>query len=347
MLARSVTYVVLVVFAVAVAAGAALAGFDHPAPWLLSAACIVLSAGLGALSVASVLQPVRQLTVRVRSLGRPEEPPDALVRTPDAVGDLVASIDAVRRVLTDALAVRRSAREKAEQAELYEVEFLRNLSHELRTPLNAILGFCEVLLEEIDGPITDDQRQDLETIRDSGQYLKDLVDDVIDLAAMQSGRVVLEHSAIDVRPIVGEVTRLLEGQRRGRPVFIAMSVPETPLFMRGDPKRVRQILMNLGFNAMKFTDEGFVRIDALRADDGWVRLTVSDSGPGISRTDLGEIFEEFTQVGDVRRKSQGSGLGLAICKRLADLHGGRIEVESVVGQGSAFHVDFPPVSGAT
>ncbi|MEM9191836.1 MAG: HAMP domain-containing sensor histidine kinase [Myxococcota bacterium] len=242
--------------------------------------------------------------------------------------------------LTETLASARAAREAAEEADRYETEFLKSVSHELRTPLNAIIGFSQVLLDEIDGPLTESQRQDVETILSSGEHLGELVDEVLDLAAIQSGRFRLEKQQLDVRPLVTEVGRLMRGQRRKRPVDIKTELPDEPLHIDADPTRVRQILTNLASNAMKFTDAGYIKLSA-QAHGEMVRLSVEDTGAGIGRDEIRLIFQEFTQVGDVRRKSQGSGLGLAICKRLTELHGGRIDVESVVQQGSTFHVDLP------
>jgi len=214
------------------------------------------------------------------------------------------------------------------------------VSHELRTPLNAILGFSQVLLDEMDGPLTDDQREDVETIRQSGAHLSELVDDVLDLARIESGLFTLERERVEVGPIVREVGRLLEAQRRGKPVEIAVEIdPATPS-ADADPKRLRQIVMNLATNALKFTDQGSVVITAGPARDG-VEVTVRDTGAGIPKDQLDAVFEEFTQVRSIKRKGQGTGLGLAICKRLVDLHEGRIEVDSVVAHGSTFAVVLP------
>lgn len=260
--------------------------------------------------------------------------------TPNPAGDVHAAILSLREKLVGALDARRSIRQQAEETDRYETEFIKSLSHELRTPLNAIIGFTQVVLDEIDGPVTASQRQDLETILASGHHLTDLVDDVLDLAAMQSARFRLERTRLDVRPIIKAVTQLLEGERRGRPVEVEVTLPDDPLEVLADPKRLRQIVTNLASNAMKFTERGFVRLSAAQHESEVV-ITVEDSGPGIGSVDLALIFEEFSQVGDIRRKGQGSGLGLAICRKLAALHGGHVSVDSVVGRGSEFRVHLP------
>jgi signal transduction histidine kinase len=311
----------------------------------VSAVLAVVALALGAAGLAwwlhrESMRPISSLVRALDSTSLSDDILSAAAPPADSRGDLVYAVSRFRKALAASLVERRTARERAELLESYEAEFLRSLSHELRTPLNSILGFTQVLLDEIDGPLTPDQREDIQTIRDSGAHLKELVDDVLDLAAMQSGRFELEVRRIDVRPIVREVARILEGQRRQKPIEIEVEISDEPLEVEVDPKRLRQILMNLGTNAMKFTDKGSVRIFASREADR-VRLSVRDTGLGISRSDVAAIFEEFKQVGDVRRKSQGSGLGLAIVKQLVAVQRGSIDVESVVGVGSIFHVDFP------
>jgi signal transduction histidine kinase len=268
--------------------------------------------------------------------------PARRVRTDDPhVARLLVAIDRLLDSLAGLRDAHRDARERAEEEDRTETEFLTELSHELRTPLNAILGFAEVLLDEIDGPLTDSQREDVETIRSSGEHLSALVDDVLDMAALHSGHVALELDVVDVGRVLAEVGKLLEGQRRDKPVALRLEIPSDLPSIQADEKRVRQILMNLGSNAMKFTDEGHVVLRA-EADEAGVHVAVEDTGPGIPPGERDSIFLEFTQVsGSVIRRAQGSGLGLAIVKRLTELHGGRIWLDTVTGEGSTFHVHLP------
>ncbi len=289
-----------------------------------------------------------ELSELTRALRREGEPtPGAQERVPALrVADprlamIAVEIERLLTGLDTVLSQHRDARLEAQKEDESETEFLTELSHELRTPLNSILGFSQVLLDEIDGPLTDSQREDVETIRSSGSHLSALVDDVLDMAALHSGHVKLARRPVQVDKLIAEVERLLRGQLRDKPVALAREVADDLPPVLADEKRVRQILMNLGTNALKFTESGEVKLEAV-AEDGGVRLTVHDTGPGIPPGDRDSIFHEFTQVsGSILRRTQGSGLGLAIVKRLTELHGGRIWLDSVTGEGSSFHVWLP------
>lgn len=268
------------------------------------------------------------------------------IRTLEEPSQLVRAFESLRQHLIDTLASDVKLRAEAEVADRYKTEFLTAISHELRTPLNGILGFTEVLLAETDGPLTSGQRENLETIRSAGEHLLSLFNDVIDLSAMASGRIRLRREDVAVAPVFGEVGRLLEGQRGSKDVRIRSTVLPIDLTVHADPKRLRQILTNLGTNALKFTEHGEVEFRAeLDGDD--VLLSVRDTGVGIAPADLAAVFEEYTQTGDARRRHRGSGLGLGICKRLTDLHGGRIWVESEPGKGSTFFVSLSRTAEAS
>ena len=293
---------------------------------------------------ASDLVPGRaELLSFLRRRPDTSSPPYAL-RPPGPIGDLVEAVVALAHRLEEWVGHYRTARYRAEEHERLESEFLTTVSHELRTPLNAILGFSQVLLDEIDGPLDDDQREDVATIKEAGEHLRALVDDVLDLARIEGGVFTLDRRAVDAAPVLREVARLIEAQRDKKLVTIEARVPASLPEVDGDPKRLRQIVMNLATNALKFTDEGRIVIEA-SASDGLIRISVRDTGSGIPRDELSTIFDEFHRVPSMRRVSQGSGLGLAICKRLVDLHGGRIEVESIVGHGSVFTVSLPEWRG--
>jgi two-component system sensor histidine kinase/response regulator len=248
-----------------------------------------------------------------------------------------------RAALEAEVAEQRLARTSAEITERDEAAFLTAISHELRTPLNAILGFSQVLLDEIDGPLPADRREDVLAIRDAGERLRDLVDDVLDLATVQTTRVTLSRRECDLRPLVREVARLLEGMRRDRPVAIEVEIPDVLPTLHADPQKLRRVLTNLGVNALKATERGHVRL-AVRGDGSGVVVDVSDTGPGIAEAHLGDLFREFHQVpSSPRRRTppRGTGLGLAIVKTLVELHGGTVTVRSEVGKGSTFTVTLP------
>jgi len=335
----------------AAATGFALAAALVPLlPFGLAEAPVASIAILLLLPAATWLMMQRTLTafpeqlVSITTELRAVEPgtvPEAHRTAEPRIAALAVEIDSLLRNLDRVLTRHRDARLEAEEEDRSETEFLTQLSHELRTPLNSILGFSQVLLDDIDGPLTDSQREDVETIRASGEHLSALVDDVLDMAALHSGQVTLEKRSIEVSRIVVEVTRLLGAQVRDQKIVLKSDIADDLPPLSADEKRLRQILMNLGTNALKFTEEGTVRIEAAAEDEG-IRLSVHDTGPGIPPSERDSIFLEFTQVsGSVMRRTQGSGLGLAIVKRLTELHGGRIWLDTVTGEGSSFHVWFP------
>lgn len=332
---RTVSAVLLAILAI----GVAVLRWSEPSVVGFAVGAAVLAWLATSLAAGDLVPGRAELLQLVRS--RPDAPsPTGAFRPPGPIGDLVDAVVGLAHRLEEWVGRYRTARHRAEEDERLETEFLTTVSHELRTPLNAILGFSQILLDEIDGPLDDDQREDVATIKEAGEHLRSLVDDVLDLARIEGGMFTLERGAVDVSSVVREVTRLLEAQRDQKPVAIEARVPEALPQVDGDPKRLRQIVMNLATNALKFTDEGRVTIEA-SASDGVVRIAVSDTGSGIPRDELPVIFDEFHQVPSMRRVTQGSGLGLAICKRLVDLHGGRIEVQSIVGRGSVFTVSLP------
>jgi signal transduction histidine kinase len=256
------------------------------------------------------------------------------------IGELALQLDALRVHYADSMRRARDARRAAEEADRDKTEFLTSVSHELRTPLNAIVGFADVLLAEIDGPLNDGQREDLATIRGAGVHLVTLFTDVLDLSTAASGHLRLDREWVTVEPILQAVATELRGQRQDRPVHIRVSLAPALPPVWADAVRLRQIVGNLGSNALKFTEAGEVRLEAERDADRLI-LRVADTGQGIDPQDVPLLFAEFGQVGDAVRRLHGTGLGLAICKQLVELHGGTIEVESEPGEGTTFTVGLP------
>ncbi|HEX4335729.1 MAG TPA: HAMP domain-containing sensor histidine kinase [Polyangiaceae bacterium] len=216
--------------------------------------------------------------------------------------------------------------------------FLSALSHELRTPLNAILGFADVLLAEVDGPLSDEARDNLTVLRRSADHLRALIDDILDLSALESGELKLDTSALDVFVIAAEIAREARVTAQDKPLEVLLS--GRPAVALADARRVRQILGNLVSNAVKFTREGRVEIH-VELDGDYVLMSVSDTGPGIPAEQRAAIFEEYWQAPASRQSRTGAGLGLAITRRLVRMHGGTISVESETGQGSRFTVRLP------
>jgi two-component system, cell cycle sensor histidine kinase PleC len=227
------------------------------------------------------------------------------------------------------------------------MDFLANVSHELRTPLTAILGFTEVIASGMDGPVTPSQAADLATIQASSRHLLELVDDLIDIAAIESGRIELLREPVDVGRIVREAaedTRPLAGEKG---ISLVVNAPAAPIVASVDPSRLRTIALNLLSNAVKFTPSGgrvqvTVAPTSSAAGGGGrhaVEIRVRDSGIGIAPEDLERIFDRFVRVAGP--SVAGTGLGLAIARELARLHGGDLTVESTVGIGSTFTVRLP------
>jgi signal transduction histidine kinase/CheY-like chemotaxis protein/PAS domain-containing protein len=263
---------------------------------------------------------------------------------------------AVLQILADQVAVaidNARSYELSQQAvmEMREVDrlksqFLANMSHELRTPLNSIIGFSRVILKGIDGHITDLQQQDLTAIYNSGQHLLGLINDVLDLAKIEAGKIDLSFDDVNIADIITSVMSTTSGLVKDKSIKLVRNVHGDLPSVRADPIRIRQVLLNLLSNAAKFTDDGQITVDALvdHNEDGRAELVVSvtDTGPGISEEDQTKLFQRFSQVDDSpTRKTGGSGLGLSISQQLIQMHGGRIGVHSTVGQGSTFYFTLP------
>lgn len=234
-----------------------------------------------------------------------------------------------------------SARAEAEEANRFKSRLVSNVSHDLRTPLNAILGYIHLLLDETYGPIVEDQKGPLEGIRRNADHLLKMVNDILDLAKMESGRMYVESTRIEIAPLVEEILTevkpLVDQKRLSIRCRIDRTLPPVEL----DRIKIKQILANLLSNAVKFTDQGGIAIDAAdRPERGGIEIAVSDTGVGIPPEALPRIFETFYQVEETERPG-GSGLGLAIVREMVDLIGGEITVQSEHGKGSTFTVFFP------
>ena len=230
------------------------------------------------------------------------------------------------------------ARERAEAASQAKSAFLANMSHELRTPMNGVLGLVETMLAE--GRLEPDQQETLRTVRESGRSLVALLNDLLDISRVESGRMQLERAPVHAGVVAQDVVALLE-QRASTGVTLRVRADSDVGWGLGDPARLRQVVLNLVGNALKFTEEGAVEVVVERSDDA-VAIFVSDTGIGIPDDVLPTLFEAFVQADDsTTRRFGGSGLGLAITQRLVHLMHGDITVTSVVGEGSTFRVSVP------
>jgi signal transduction histidine kinase len=231
--------------------------------------------------------------------------------------------------------------EQLEAASKHKSQFLANMSHELRTPLNAILGYAELMLDSIYGEPSEKMRGVLERVQANGRHLLGLINDVLDLSKIEAGQLTLSLDNYSLRDVVHGVFSAVEPlaaeKRLAFKVEVAADLPSG----RGDERRLSQVLLNLVGNAIKFTDEGEVVIKA-SATNGAFTVEVCDTGPGIPADDQARIFEEFQQAdSSITRKKGGTGLGLAIAKRIIEMHGGRIWVNSESGRGSTFYFTLP------
>jgi signal transduction histidine kinase len=242
----------------------------------------------------------------------------------------------------------RLFREIADKSRLLEAasrlksEFLANMSHELRTPLNAILGFSEVLAERMFGEVNDKQAEYLQDILSSGRHLLSLINDILDLSKVEAGRLELELGRFHLPTALDNALPLVRERATRHGITLTQTVDAAVGDIVADERKVKQILLNLLSNAVKFTPEGGRVGVTVTAADGVVTIAVSDTGIGIAPEDQAAIFEEFRQVGrEDARKQEGTGLGLTLAKKFVELHGGRIWVESHVGQGSTFSFTLP------
>ena len=228
-----------------------------------------------------------------------------------------------------------------EVASQHKSQFLANMSHELRTPLNAILGYTELMADGIYGELPEKTMGVLKRLESNGRHLLGLINDVLDLSKIEAGQLVLELTDYSLEDIAQTVRSTLEPLAADKKLTFKIAVaPDMPAG-HGDGRRLTQVLINLVGNAIKFTDAGEVVITG-GATDGSFHLSVRDTGPGISAADQSKLFQEFQQADNaITRKKGGTGLGLAISKRIIEMHGGKIWVESQTGQGSTFSFMVP------
>jgi signal transduction histidine kinase len=252
----------------------------------------------------------------------------------------LAFMDSVRLRVSNTHLVRR-----AEQANRAKSEFLANMSHELRTPLNAILGFAQIIGNEIYGPIADRKYVDCaKDIEHSGSHLLEIINDILDLAKIESGQAELYEEDVDVPYAIGQCVRMVEDRADQRGVAVTVEADDGLPPVWGDERKIKQILLNLLTNAVKFTPEGGrVVVSAVRARDGGLKVVVRDTGIGMKPEDIPLALSPFSQIdGSYNREHEGTGLGLPLSKSLSELHGGDLTVDSDVGQGTTVVLSLPP-----
>ena len=268
------------------------------------------------------------------------------VRGEDEMADLSKSFNHMANAVQQSFGRLEEARSSAEEASRMKSEFLANMSHELRTPLNGILGFSELLESELEDPT---QREYAQTIRVSGEHLLKLVTDVLDLAKVEAGRMEFNLTPVDLPELLREVVAMQRGFAQKKTLSIELLEADLPSVVFADGARLRQILLNLTNNALKFTDQGGVTVRAISEENGErVRIEVEDTGIGIGPGEQAFIFEKFRQSESfMTRSHEGTGLGLTLAKELIEHMGGKIGMVSTPRVGSTFYVLLPATEGNT
>jgi signal transduction histidine kinase len=241
-----------------------------------------------------------------------------------------------RKRFEQALQEKNNELERASQA---KDKFLASMSHELRTPLNAIIGFTGTLLMRLPGPLTPDQEKQLRIVQTSGKHLLSLINDLLDLAKIESGKVEMRQEPVNCRELLEEIASALRPMAESKGLFFSIEAPENEVVLETDRRAVHQILLNFTNNAIKFTEHGSVRLRIYeRETDGGreVEFAVTDTGIGIRPEDQGNLFQAFSQVAASTRRFEGTGLGLHLSRKLAALISAEVRFESEFGKGSTF-----------
>lgn len=294
----------------------------------------------------TVRKPINGLMMAASRLGAGDYAAPLPSADNDEVGQLIKDFARMRAAIAAKDAELTKAKDAALEASRLKSEFLANISHEIRTPLNGVMGTLELLRQTEDPAI---RKKYIELAHRSSTILLGLLNDVLDISKIEAGKLQLETEKYALRPLVREVVELFEPMAQEKSLAVNVEfAPDVPEALYGDSQRVCQVLSNLVSNAIKFTEHGTISVGIAPHGEGFVDITVQDTGIGIPREKMGCIFQPFEQVdGSNRRRYAGSGLGLYLCRRLVTMMGGRIEAVSTVGKGSRFTFSIPRgVSGA-
>ena len=300
----------------------------------VAAGAIVLALLLGFVLSWSLIGPIQRIDSRLAAIASGNFSEHVNVVNRDELGALAANVNRMNDEL-DRLY------KELETASQHKSDFLANMSHELRTPLNAIIGFSQVLREGMVGDVNVKQREYLDDILSSGNHLLSLINDVLDLSKIEAGQAELQVAPFSPQDALERGVSMVREQATAEGVQVTLHRNGSLDVVSGDERRIRQVIFNLLSNAVKFTPEGGqVDVSAARVN-GEMRVSVADSGPGISVEDRDRIFEEFQQTDAAAQQREGTGLGLALSKRFVEMHGGRIWCESELGKGSTFEFTLP------
>ena len=261
-----------------------------------------------------------------------------------SVVDLLQTFAAQSVVAINNARLFHEIEEKGRELQLankHKSEFLANMSHELRTPLNAILGYTELIIDKIYGEVPEKIKEVLERVEKNGRHLLSLINDVLDLSKIEAGRLSLSLNDYSMDDVIQTVFTSVEALAAEKKLALKVKIPKVLKTGKGDAQRIAQVILNLLGNAIKFTDQGKIEVEALISNESFL-VSVTDTGPGLSAPDQKKIFEEFHQAdGSSTRARGGTGLGLSISKKIVEMHGGSIWVESEIGKGSKFSFSIP------
>ena len=262
------------------------------------------------------------------------------------IGSLKQHIEDLNNTLEqrvgDRTAQLANANQALEQASLAKDRFLASMSHELRTPLNAIIGFTGTLLMRLPGPLTADQEKQLNTVQQNAQHLLALINDILDLAKIETGSIDMPLEQVECQSVIDEVAASLRPLAERKSLQLLADCPVEPIEVQANRRALSQILINLVNNAIKFTEQGSVRITLEQPQDRCVAIHVADTGIGMRPEDQERLFQLFTQIAHAQtRQQEGTGLGLYLSQKLASLLGGHITVQSAPGRGSTFTLTLP------
>ena len=289
---------------------------------------------LGSVLSLSLIGPIQRIDDRLAAIASGDFSGHVEVENRDELGALSANVNRMNEEL-------RRLYTELEAASRHKSEFLANMSHELRTPLNAIIGFSQVLRDEMFGKVNEKQAEYLDDIISSGNHLLSLINDVLDLTKVEAGQIALEVRPFSLREALARGVVMVRERATDDGVQVELIADPEVDVVEGDERRIKQVIFNLLSNAVKFTPAGgAVDVSSSRVN-GEVRISVADTGSGIAPEDHQRIFEEFQQSGAGLEQREGTGLGLALSKRLVELHGGRIWLESELGKGSTFVFTLP------
>ena len=262
----------------------------------------------------------------------------------DSVVDLLQTFAAQSVIAIHNARLFHEIEDKGREIEIankHKSEFLANMSHELRTPLNAILGYTELIIDNIYGDVPEKIQEVLERVEKNGRHLLNLINDVLDLSKIEAGRLTLSLNEYSMQDIIQTVFTSVEALAAEKNLNLKVKIPGILETGKGDEQRIAQVILNLLGNAIKFTEQGEVDVEATVSNESFL-VSVTDTGPGLSETDQKKIFEEFRQAdGSSTRVKGGTGLGLSISKKIVEMHGGRIWVDSSLGKGSTFSFTLP------